>query len=76
MTSLTEASSGHWASGWQSAVEWPASLNYTGVDIVGALVADNSHFTSKGWTNYYQIVPDNKKAYMSKVFLGFYVITP
>jgi len=38
--SLVEASTGHWPSGWQRNVSWPA-LDYIGVDILPEMVRDN-----------------------------------
>ena len=41
VTSVVEASCGHWASGWQSGVVWP-QLDYSGVDIIKEQVDANA----------------------------------
>ena len=48
VTSIVEASARHWPSGWQQAVDWPASLSYVGVDIIPFLLAENERFVSQG----------------------------
>ncbi len=37
---MVEASCGHWPSGWQLFVDWPNHLFYTGVDLIGDVIAD------------------------------------
>ena len=39
--SMTEASSGHWASGWQRHVRWPR-IDYVGADVLKSIVDANS----------------------------------
>ena len=46
ITSMLEASSGHWRSGWQSQVDWP-SIKYYGVDINRSVVEDNNLLLSQ-----------------------------
>eukprot|EP00747_Dinoflagellata_sp_TGD_P209329 gnl/TRDRNA2_/TRDRNA2_82725_c1_seq1.p1 gnl/TRDRNA2_/TRDRNA2_82725_c1~~gnl/TRDRNA2_/TRDRNA2_82725_c1_seq1.p1 ORF type:complete len:278 (+),score=38.36 gnl/TRDRNA2_/TRDRNA2_82725_c1_seq1:89-835(+) len=46
-TSMLEVSCGHWASGWQQAVQWPA-IKYHGVDIASRCVVDNLAFVNNG----------------------------
>eukprot|EP00928_Gymnodinium_smaydae_P051594 TRINITY_DN35160_c0_g1_i1.p1 TRINITY_DN35160_c0_g1~~TRINITY_DN35160_c0_g1_i1.p1 ORF type:complete len:287 (+),score=45.14 TRINITY_DN35160_c0_g1_i1:48-908(+) len=40
ITSMVEASSGHWPSGWQRTVRWPR-IKYQGIDITRQIVDDN-----------------------------------
>jgi len=44
--SIVECSAGHWPTGWQRHVNW-TPLNYTGVDLLPAMVADNELLFSK-----------------------------
>jgi hypothetical protein len=43
ITSMVEASAGHWPSGWQSKVSWPP-IKYLGVDLLQEMVDANSAF--------------------------------
>ncbi|CAE8656249.1 unnamed protein product [Polarella glacialis] len=44
VSSLLEASAGHWPSGWQAQVGWPP-LHYTGIDILPEMVEENRNFS-------------------------------
>lgn len=43
VSSMVEASAGHWPTGWQREVSWPP-LDYVGIDILPELVMDNLAF--------------------------------
>lgn len=43
ITSMVEASCGHWPTGWQKSVQWPP-IKYTGVDLLMSMVEDSSRF--------------------------------
>ncbi|CAE7199352.1 unnamed protein product [Symbiodinium natans] len=43
ISSMVEASAGHWPSGWQSKVSWPP-IAYTGVDLLQEMVDANQNF--------------------------------
>mmetsp|Transcript_158885 Transcript_158885/g.281667 ORF Transcript_158885/g.281667 Transcript_158885/m.281667 type:complete len:341 (-) Transcript_158885:16-1038(-) len=49
--SITEVSCGHWPSGWQSQITWPA-IQYHGVDIVDEIVKANRALLDKRQDNF------------------------
>lgn len=50
--SMTEASSGHWASGWQRHVRWPR-IDYVGADVLKSIVDANRRVEVCGGGKFY-----------------------
>ena len=53
--SMTEASSGHWASGWQRHVRWPR-IDYVGADVLKSIVDANRRVEVLGAGNFIYFV--------------------
>merc|ERR550525_1126030 len=50
--SMVEVSAGHWPSGWQRFVQWPA-IDYTGVDLLADLIKqDKAYAADKGLASF------------------------